>query len=212
MQDDVWVPLGNEGQGENRIGQLLELDVRLTALPRKWIHTPTCRPRKTDVQGRHIDVVGGKNGVFEGRGVIVGSYLYIGSDHEVVVQELQTVETRRRLRRPNTRPKRVVGEIAVPEAITQESLKTMAEKFTKPYGKTAYADPEHVKVFFRIATRSVEESTPGKARGSKQVERRANQSSDGGRLASLSKTCKKGGLWMGRSLRREDYRTTRGPP
>ena len=154
MQDDTWIPLGTEGKGENMVGLLLERDVRLTAPPRDLIHTPTCRPRKTDVQGRHIDVVGGKNGVLVGKGMIKDSYMFVGSDHDAVVQSILTEPGRNKFKRPNTRPKRVVGEVIIPAEITQDALKTMAKQCTVPYKGVSYVDPEHVKVYFQIARRS----------------------------------------------------------
>ena len=127
LQDGAWIPLGNEGKGENMIGQLLERDVRLSAPPRALIHEPTCRPRKTDVIGRHIDVVGGKNGVLTGQGMIKGSYLFVGSDHEVIWQKMQTEEGQNKFKKPNTQPKRVVGEVVLPERISQSSLKHVVQ-------------------------------------------------------------------------------------
>ena len=144
--------VGGETKGENLIGKLMEGGLRLSPPPKEQHHLPTCRPRKEDAKGRHIDVVGGIQGECEGKGIVCDSYLFAGSDHDLVYQQVYVGnKTFKGKGRPNTRPRFVHEEIVVPPVINQSVLAGMAKKFSKPYSSKAYRDPQHVRVYFQAA-------------------------------------------------------------
>ena len=150
-----WEAVGREGKGDLLLNRYREIGVALTAPPKAQKSRPTCRPRKQDVCGRHIDVVGSKGACCVGLGIVEGSYLFIGSDHDIVLQRLDLVTSvRNRKRRPSTCPKKVTGPVAVPDMLNQNTLREMAQLSTRPYAKTEYTDPQHVKVYFQVARRS----------------------------------------------------------
>ena len=116
--------------------------------PEQQRTTPTCRPRKSDVQGRRIDVLGGKH--CEKTGLGVDSRKFVGSDHELVAQngKFRTGPTVVACG-PNTRPNGFRGR-----KTHQTAQEAMAKQVTKPYKGVAYQDPQHVKVCFQIVRRS----------------------------------------------------------
>ena len=155
LTGDGMIPTGKEAKGEGLLALLRERGAHLTAPPGEQIHWPTCRPRRQDVRGRHIDVVGGIRATTRGVGIVEGSYAWVGSDHDAVVQQVEVrVPTGNYGKRPNTRPKQVVGEVCVPEVVNQDALVNMARECTKPYSGMAYKDDETVKQYFRVARRT----------------------------------------------------------
>ena len=73
----------------------------------------------------------------------------------MVVQRLVTVQTRQTFQgRPNTRPRKVVADVVIPEHLDQDVLVALSKKYTRPYRGRAYRDPEHVKVYCAVARRS----------------------------------------------------------
>ena len=146
---------GQEGKGDNMLGWMREKGLELTSPPQSQRFLPTCRPRKRDVQGRHIDVVGGKHCGREGMGVLRDSHKWVGSDHDMVLQRLTVrLGDKEHRPRPNTRPKRVVAMVEVPDVLNQQVMEGLATKYTKPYKGCAYRDPEHVRVCLGIARRT----------------------------------------------------------
>ena len=146
--------VGIETKGDNMLGVFFEKGLRLSPPPREQHRLPTCRPRKQDVQGRHIDVVGGLEGKAQGYGIIRDSHRFVGSDHDLVYQR---VEIGKRASvyngKPNTRPRQVRSELSIPSVINQHILQNMAREYTSPYKGMAYRDPLHVKIFFQTARR-----------------------------------------------------------
>ena len=137
-----WQAIGKEGKGEDMIARLDEAGAGLTAPPPHQKALPTCRPRRHDVTGRHIDVVGGRYVSRRGLGIIRDSYMLVGSDHDAVLQALSMpVRHRTSARRANTRPKWVWAPLHLPDRLNQEALKTLAVKCTRPYGGCSYTDP-----------------------------------------------------------------------
>ena len=148
-------PCGKEGKGEGLLMQLREKGLDLTAPRMDQRHLPTCRPRKQNVQGRHIDVVGGKHGERAGKGIARDSHRILGTDHDMVVQKVIVRAGSYVARgRPNTRPKWVSGDVALPPELNQAELVKLTNKYTRPYKGCSYRDPENVKVCFGIARRT----------------------------------------------------------
>ena len=150
-----WEAVGKEGKGEHMVSRLLESDIVLTAPPSEQKSMPTCRPRKQDVQGRHIDVVGGSKTCRVGLGIVEGSYMFVGSDHDMVLRRADFATRTRKVKgRPSICPKRVKGDIVIPSVLNQDTLKGLALQCTEPYARASYRDPQHVKVYFQVARRS----------------------------------------------------------
>ena len=150
--DEELVAMGREGKGEGLLMRLRERGMQLTAPPPEQRSLPTCRPRKKEVVGRHIDVVGSKGCLVKGNGIVIDSHRFLSTDHDAVMQSVKIRGQGERTRpRPNTRPRRVTGPITVPEEINQQRLTEIAATATQPYRGKAYKDPEHVKVYFRVA-------------------------------------------------------------
>ena len=146
--------VGDESKGEHMIGRFLEAGLHFSTPPRAQFDTPTCRPRNTELQGRHIDVVGGSEGKCNGTGVVCNSHRFIGSDHDLVAQGVQLAKGSRGTSKPNTRPRFALPNFAVPEIINQRVLADMASTCSRPYQGVAYRDPQHVKVHFQVARKS----------------------------------------------------------
>ena len=164
---------GGESKGDEMLGLLLEQGFQLSPPPVCQRSLPTCRPRKTDVQGRHIDVVGARRCMHEGRGIVRDSHCFVGSDHDMVVQQVGFASggTDRR-GRPNTRPRSVKADIRVPDVIDQQVLEGMAA-VTQPYKGVAYKDSEAVKVYFRVARQTKSAEAWKRALSEREKERRA---------------------------------------
>ena len=152
--NDEWMAVAKETKGENMLNRLLEDGIALTAPPASQKSVPTCRPRKQDVQGRHIDVLGGRGVVLRGLGIVVDTHKIVGADHDLVCQHAEVRCGGRGDRRPNTKPKRVCGPLVIPETFNQEVLRDMAGKFTSGYKSVSYQDPADVKDLFSRARAS----------------------------------------------------------
>ena len=151
-----WEAVGKENKGDNMLAVIRERGFCLSAPPERQKSCPTCRPRKQDVQGRHIDVVGAKHCQHSGAGIVTDSHRFVGSDHDIVLQQVSFHfrEQREVQRRPNTRPRRVVGTLHVPQTIDQDTIQQLARDFTRPYQGVSYRDSEVVKVYFQVARRT----------------------------------------------------------
>ena len=78
--------------------------------------------------------------------------MWVGSDHEAIVQQIQVTEGKGKFsRRPNTRPKRVCKDFVLPDMIDQQALNQLARECTKPYEGIAYRDSDDTKALFRAA-------------------------------------------------------------
>ena len=150
------VAVGNEGKSDYMLNVLAEKGIVLSPPPPQQTCLPTCRPRNSEAQGRHIDVVGGKNVQLVGKGILVDSHRVVGSDHDAVFQNaaLPLLGLKRKVRRPNTRARCVYDQAVVPDVINQHELRKLAKQVTKPYKGMAYEDPQHVKVCFQVARQS----------------------------------------------------------
>ena len=83
-----WEAVGKENKGDNMLAVIRERGFCLSAPPEHQKSCPTCRPRKQDVQGRHIDVVGAKHCQHHGVGIVTDSHRFVGSDHDIVLQQV----------------------------------------------------------------------------------------------------------------------------
>ena len=146
---------GKEGKGEYMAGKFMEQDVTFTPPPLPQRGLPTCRPRNQEAQGRHIDLLSVKHALAQGKGILVDSHKHVNSDHDVVYQTLHIQgKSKGRQRRPNSCPKRVSGNVTIPEVLNQPALCELASTCTRPYKGVRYQDPEHVKVCFQVARRT----------------------------------------------------------
>ena len=117
-------------------------------------------------------MVGGARLKTHGLGVLAGSYLFVGSDHEMVVQKLGLGKAvKAKFGRPNVRPREVVADPVLPPVIDQDALKEMARNCTRPYQGVAYRDPPHVKVFFQIARQTKQAEACKRALKGREVAR-----------------------------------------
>ena len=93
---------------------------------------------------------GAKHSQGFGAGIVEDSHKFVGSDHDMVVQQVVFNRAGGPCRsRPNTRPRRVTVEIPIPKVINQEVLENM--NHTSPYKGVSYRDPPHVKTCFQHA-------------------------------------------------------------
>ena len=121
--EDKLEATGRERKGENMIEKMSERGLSLTAPLASQRSLPTCHPRNAEAQGRHIDVVGGIGCRTQGLGIVENSCLFVGSDHDMVLQGLELREKGKKVRRkPQTRPRFVYSDVQVPEKIDPGSL------------------------------------------------------------------------------------------
>ena len=90
-QDDLEA-VGIEGKGEYMVGKFLEGRMEFTPPPRNQQSMPTCRPRNQEAVGRHIDLLGTRDVRVEGKGIVVDSHRFVGSDHDGQTEQTKHVK------------------------------------------------------------------------------------------------------------------------
>ena len=150
-----WEAVGKENKGDNMLAVIREKGFCLTSPPEHQKSCPTCRPRKQDVQGRHIDVTGAKHCQHHGVGIVTDSHRFVGSDHDIVLQQVSF----------HAREQQRCVEDRIPDrggwwehsafhrqlTIDQDTIQQLARDCTRPYQGVSYRDSEVVKVYFQVA-------------------------------------------------------------
>ena len=117
------------------------------------LQTPTSRPRQDGRQGQCIDVMGFKGFRFQAWHIYEGSYMKLGTDHELC-QAVLAVDPRRKYPRHETGPRLWTGGIQQVDFLDQSVMEQLADTCTKPAPGRGYRDSKAVKLAFQAAKRS----------------------------------------------------------
>ena len=151
--DGIPVASGPESKGDYMMGVFQSKGIQLSSPPREQWATATSRPRRSDAQGRQIDMVGTKHCTSADARIHENSYMFLGTcDHDAVTQVV-TFRHRpvKRAFKGGSGPRVVVARPVVEGPLSQTKLEEIAVRCTKPIQGQAYKDPEDVKALFRIA-------------------------------------------------------------
>ncbi|CAE7349524.1 unnamed protein product [Symbiodinium sp. CCMP2592] len=117
------------------------------------LNTPTSRPRQQDRQGQCIDVMVSSHMHAAGWHIHEGSYLHIGTDHELCEGRF-FFERQREYARHETRPRHYTGGLQIVEGLDQDIMEGFARQYTKPIPGRGYRDSPEIRKAFRDAKRS----------------------------------------------------------
>ncbi|CAE7497830.1 unnamed protein product [Symbiodinium sp. CCMP2456] len=142
--------VAKEGKGNVLHKVMMEEGFAIGAPGRDQVHVPTSRPRQAGKSGQCIDIMAYRGMCFRSWGMVVDSYLSIGTDHELC-RAVFAEKTHRSFPRHNTRPRVWVGGISVVENMNQETIEQLAQQCTRPAPGLGYKDPVAVKQAFKEA-------------------------------------------------------------
>ena len=138
--DGIPVASWPESKGDYLMGVLQEKGCSLSAPPREQWTTPTSRPRRTDAQGRQIDMVGTKHCISAVAHIRQDSHMFLGTcDHDAVTQSVtfrhRPHKTSNRSFKGGSGPRVVVTPPVVVGPLSQTKLEALAKQCTRPRGK-----------------------------------------------------------------------------
>ena len=145
------VPYGEDLKADNMLGTLSERGFRVVGPPPEQFHAPTSRPRREGSVGHQIDFLAVKHAHMPAVHIHVDSFKSIDGDHDFVSGRLTTEHARRRVKRVDTRPRRVTEQIPTQTVLDQTTMVQLAEQYTQPRQSRGYRDPPDVKVLFQMA-------------------------------------------------------------
>ena len=147
--------VGTDAKSNLMIGTLEFEGYQVIPPSQAQFHTPTSRPRKQEAQGHCIDMLAAKHVMKARLEILVDSHKLMDTDHDMAVAHV-TLRAQRggAYCRVDTRARVVTAVIPPQPMMDQEVLKHLAVEYTKPQKGQGYQDPEHVKVYYRVAKQS----------------------------------------------------------